>query len=116
MKDYGEAPLPLDPEPPAEQPRPKRSVNDLVASATASWVRSGGDWPSTSSLRNAGGRWYVILGSVMAPHAVYRVRGNDRLVRMRWWPAIVAGRPCVDAPAPRTERAAARRAARRGDP
>lgn len=62
--------------------------NALVRRAFAAWFRSGGtDQPAkTSDLVELGGLGYVVLRSVRGPLAVYRVRNDGMLKRLKRWP------------------------------
>lgn len=60
----------------------------LVRRAFAAWFRSGGtDQPAnTSDMVKLGGLGYVVLRSVRGPLAVYRVRNDGMLKRLKRWP------------------------------
>jgi hypothetical protein len=66
----------------------------LVRRAFAAWFRSGGeDQPSnTSRVRTVKGKHYVVLtgGHGVGPLAVYRVRPDGILKRLRRWPEKLA--------------------------
>lgn len=61
---------------------------DLLRRAFAAWFRSGGtDQPANSSnLVELDGLGYVVLRSVRGPLAVYRVRNDGMLKRLKRWP------------------------------
>lgn len=63
-------------------------MDDLTKRAFAAWFRSGGaDQPSNASgERKVGGRRYVVLSSGRRLLAVYRVRLDGMLKRLKRWP------------------------------
>jgi hypothetical protein len=62
---------------------------ELTRPAFAAYFRSGGfDQPSSDSgVAEVDGRTYVVLHNVRGILAVYRVRGDGALKRLRRWPA-----------------------------
>lgn len=68
-------------------------TQDLRRRALAAYFRAGGtDQPAnTSGMREHGGRRYVVLRSGAGPLAVYRVKNDGMLRRLKRWPEAVAG-------------------------
>lgn len=65
--------------------------HDYIRRATAAYYRAGGmDNPGQSEVRKHKGVFYVVLG-IMAdkPAAVYRIRRDDVLKRLKRWPVGV---------------------------
>ena len=62
---------------------------DLLRRSMAAYFRTGGtDQPATpGDVIEAGGKVYVRLSSVKGTLAVYRVRNDGMLKRMKRWPA-----------------------------
>ncbi len=63
--------------------------SDLLRRAMSAWFRSGAtDQPSKSSgFVEHGSKPYVVLGNVNGILAVYRVRNDGMLKRLRRWPS-----------------------------
>jgi hypothetical protein len=63
-------------------------MNEYVRRATAAWFKSGGtEQPNNESdLVKHDGKNYVRLVNVNGVLAVYRVRNDDMLRRMKRWP------------------------------
>jgi hypothetical protein len=68
--------------------------DDLTRRAFAAWFRAGNiEQPaSTSGVREHEGKYYVVLENVNGTLAVYRVRNDEKLKRLRRWPQEVAER------------------------
>jgi hypothetical protein len=64
--------------------------NDLMRRALAAWFRSGAmDQPSNlSRCEWLDGRGYVVLRNVRGILAVYRVRADGMLRRLKRWPKV----------------------------
>lgn len=69
------------------------NTQDLVRRAFAAYFRAGGtDQPAnTSDVREHAGLRYVVLRNVRGPLAVYRVKNDGLLRRLKRWPEAVAG-------------------------
>lgn len=67
--------------------------DELTRRALAAYFRSGGtDQPGRGSgVVERDGKLYVVLGSARGILAVYRVRNDGMLRRMRRWPSDLAG-------------------------
>ena len=65
--------------------------DDVIRRAFAAWFRGGGrDQPAnTSSVQEHGGKFYVELHNVNGTLAVYRVRNDGVLKRLKRWPKTV---------------------------
>jgi hypothetical protein len=63
--------------------------SDLIRRAMSAWFRSGGiDQPAnTSGVVEHEGKPYVVLKNVNGTLAIYRVRNDGTLKRLRRWPA-----------------------------
>ena len=63
-------------------------MDEMVKRAMAAWFRSGGsDQPAnTSGGREYGGKKYVVLENVNGPLAVYRIKVDGILKRLKRWP------------------------------
>lgn len=63
-------------------------MDELLKRATAAWFRSGGsDQPAnTSGFREYDGKAYIVLENINGPLAVYRVKNDDTLKRLKRWP------------------------------
>ena len=63
-------------------------MDEMVKRATAAWFRSGGnDQPAhTSGVREYGGKKYVVLDNINGVLAVYRIKNDGILKRMKRWP------------------------------
>jgi hypothetical protein len=68
--------------------------DDLTRRAFAAWFRAGAiDQPANSSgVRMHDGKQYVVLENARGTMAVYRVRNDGKLKRLRRWPTEVAER------------------------
>jgi hypothetical protein len=64
---------------------------DLIERAFAAWFRSGEtDQPAKDSgVESHEGRDYVVLRNVRGTMAVYRVKNDGRLRRLRRWPSVL---------------------------
>jgi hypothetical protein len=64
--------------------------DDLIDRATAAWFRSEplSDQPdqSLSDVYSLDGRTYVVLENIRGPLAVYRLKNDGRLRRLKRWP------------------------------
>ena len=72
-----------------KKPEPVRFDDDEIKRrAMAAWFRSGGfDQPANySSVERAGGKDYVVLRNVRGVMAVYRIRNDGVLKRLKRWP------------------------------
>ncbi|WP_349268957.1 hypothetical protein MPNTM1_04179 [Mycolicibacterium parafortuitum] len=67
--------------------------DELTRRAFAAYFRSGGTQQPTKSsgVVDRDGKRYVVLNSARGVLAVYRVRNDGMLRRMRRWPADLAG-------------------------
>ena len=65
--------------------------DDLLRRAFAAWFRTGGmDQPAnTSGVEAHEGHQYVVLRNVRGTLAVYRVKNDGMLRRMRRWPSAL---------------------------
>lgn len=63
-------------------------MDEMVKRATAAWFRSGGDDQpaNTSDVREYGGKKYVVLKNTNGILAVYRIKNDGILKRMKRWP------------------------------
>jgi len=62
---------------------------EMMRRAMAAWFRAGGtDQPGrdASTIEDAGGKDYVVLRNVNGVMAVYRIRNDGMLKRLRRWP------------------------------
>jgi hypothetical protein len=84
----------------AIQSKQKRSSRKLsledeeyVRRATAAWFRTGGyDHPSNiSEVEEHKGKFYVVLRNVNGVLAVYRIRNDEMLKRLKRWPGELEG-------------------------
>jgi hypothetical protein len=71
----------------------KADEDDLLRRAFAAWFRGGGtDQPSNSSaVEKHNRKEYVVLRNANGLLAVYRVRNDDMLKRLRRWPSSISG-------------------------
>jgi hypothetical protein len=67
-------------------------TQDLLRRALAAYFRTGGtDQPAnTSDVAQHAGLRYVVLRNVRGPLAIYRVKNDGMLRRLKRWPAAVA--------------------------
>ena len=65
---------------------------DLLRRAFAAWFRTGGtDQPAnTSRVTQHDGLWYAVLENVRGTMAVYRLKNDGVLRKLRRWPEEVA--------------------------
>lgn len=66
--------------------------NDLIRRAKAAWYQTGGTTEPTGAIIDRSGRRYILLTHALGTLAVYRVRNDGALRRMRRWPTEVAQR------------------------
>ena len=67
------------------------NYEDLLRRAMAAWFRSGSiEQPAASHVSEHAGKTYVVLKSVNGTLAVYRVRTDGILKRLKRWPSEVA--------------------------
>jgi len=67
----------------------KYEPDEMLRRAMAAWFRAGGsDQPGrdASTIEKAGGKDYVVLRNVNGVLAVYRIRNDGMLKRLRRWP------------------------------
>ena len=64
---------------------------EVIERAMKAWFQSGGtDQPSnTSEIREHGGKEYVVLENVNGVLAVYRIKNNGALKRLKRWPKAI---------------------------
>lgn len=72
-----------------------KSAEDLLRRALRAWHSDSAQRPGSASAVEAhGGRWYVVLRAQRrgpAPLAVYRLKNDGLLRRMRRWPKSITG-------------------------
>jgi hypothetical protein len=67
-------------------------MDEMVKRATAAWFRSGGDdqpGSGPSGIREHEGKKYVVLENVNGILAVYRIKNDGLLRRMKRWPKAI---------------------------
>lgn len=83
LQSVTRAPLNVDPE------------DWLLRRAFTAWFKAGGpytDQPSNMSTVEAhASHWYVVLRNVRGTMAVYRVKNDGMLKRLRRWPSSIEG-------------------------
>jgi hypothetical protein len=72
-----------------KKPQIMYEPDEMLRRAMAAWFRTGGsDQPGrdASTIEEAGGKDYVVLRNVNGVMAVYRIRNDCMLKRLRRWP------------------------------